>query len=76
MTVDWETQSLAAWPAPPSLFPSASHRRTTMSKHHLTAALREMETQTQNPVSAEFCYVQTGKSVMFLVYFSFIICYF
>lgn len=33
-----------------------------MSKHHLTAALREMETQTLNLVSTEF----RGKSLILL----------
>lgn len=54
VTAGWETRSRAARPAPPCLFPSASLRRSTTSKHRLTAALRETETQTPNLVSTEF----------------------
>lgn len=62
---DWETQNPAARPAPPSLFPSASPRRSTMSKHRLTAAPRETGTQTLNPVSVFYMYFQAeGKSVV------------
>lgn len=53
-TAGWETLSRAARLAPPNLFPSASPRRSTMSKHHPTAAPREMETQTLNRVSTAF----------------------
>lgn len=40
-----------------------------MSKHHLTAALREMETQTLNPVSIEFRVVQTAGQISCLSFF-------
>lgn len=50
-TAGWETPSPAARLAPANLFHSASPRRSTTNKHHPTAAPREMETQTLNPVS-------------------------
>lgn len=72
MTAGWETQSQAARLAPPNLFPLASPRRSTMNKHHPTAALREMETQTLNLVSTEFCSVQTAGTFVNLC-FSFLV---
>jgi len=53
-TAGWETQSPAVQPVPPSLFPLTFPKRSTMNKHHQTAAPREMETQTLNPVSTIF----------------------
>lgn len=43
-----------------------------MNKHHPTAALREMETQTLNLVSTEFCSVQTAGTFVNLC-FSFLV---
>lgn len=55
-TAGWETPSPAARLAPANLFPSASPRRSTTNKHPPTAAPREMETQTPNPVSFSFSF--------------------
>ena len=71
VTAAWGTKSPAALPAPLSLCPSASPRRSTTNRPHPTAVLREMATPTQNPVSTMLLFVKFSslcfRGVVFVV---------
>lgn len=55
VTAGLESRSPTAVPAPPSLCPWASLRKSTMNRPHRTAALRVTATPTPSPVSTDRC---------------------